>query len=166
MEHLAQLLYFMAPAYVANMAPPFLKFWSGWNRPISARWLGTHKTVLGFAAGVAAGLATAGAQAAIDWQGNFVDYRGAWPWIGLALGGGALTGDALKSLLKRRCGIAPGSRWIPADQLDFVFGALLFSAPLVHLGWRDIAAIAAVSFAGDVAVNHASFALGIRDTRW
>src|SRR2546430_9192871 len=49
-----QLVYFMAPAYLANMAPPFVRYWKGWNRPISRRWLGAHKTVLGFAAGVLA----------------------------------------------------------------------------------------------------------------
>jgi len=37
-----QLLYLMAPVYVANMAPPCVKFWRGWNRPISERLLGSH----------------------------------------------------------------------------------------------------------------------------
>ncbi len=166
MDLLAQLLYFMAPAYLANMAPPFLKYWKGWNRPISERWLGSHKTVLGVVAGIVVALAAAGVQALIGWQGSLVTYSEAWPLIGLALGGGAMFGDALKSLIKRARGIAPGQRWVPADQLDFVLGSLLFSAPLVSLGWSDIAIIAAVSFAGDIAVNHAAFALGIRDTRW
>ena len=39
-------------------------------------------------------------------------YRDAWPLIGLALGGGAMFGDALKSLIKRARGIAPGQRWV------------------------------------------------------
>jgi len=47
-----QLVYFMAPAYLANMAPPFVRYWKGWNRPISRRWLGSHKTVVGFGVGV------------------------------------------------------------------------------------------------------------------
>jgi CDP-2,3-bis-(O-geranylgeranyl)-sn-glycerol synthase len=34
--HAGHLLYVMAPAYTANMAPPLVKFWHGWNRPISA----------------------------------------------------------------------------------------------------------------------------------
>jgi hypothetical protein len=32
---IAQLVSFMAPAYVANMAPLFSKYWKGWNAPIS-----------------------------------------------------------------------------------------------------------------------------------
>jgi len=51
---LVALVYVMAPAYAANMAAAFAKFWPGWNRPISRRWLGDHKTVAGFLLGVAA----------------------------------------------------------------------------------------------------------------
>ena len=35
------------------MAPPFVRSWGGWNPPISRHWLGGHKTVVGFAAGLA-----------------------------------------------------------------------------------------------------------------
>ena len=48
------LVYVMLPAYVANMAAAFAKFWPGWNRPISRRWLGDHKTEIGFLLGRAA----------------------------------------------------------------------------------------------------------------
>ncbi len=56
------LLYQIAPAYAANMAPPLVRYWRGWNRPINARWLGEHKTVIGFGAGVVAAIAAAGIQ--------------------------------------------------------------------------------------------------------
>ncbi|WP_027484935.1 hypothetical protein [Rhodanobacter sp. OR87] len=45
---LLQLAYFMLLAYCTNMAPPFTRYWRGWNRPIHERLLGSHKTVLGF----------------------------------------------------------------------------------------------------------------------
>ena len=162
---LYQLLYLMAPAYFANMAPPFLKYWKGWNRPISARWLGAHKTVGGFLLGLAVAVSVAGAQAAIDWQGSLVPYHD-WPLIGLALGFGALGGDALKSFIKRARGVAPGESWVPADQLDFVLGALILVSPWARLGWSDAAIIVAVSFVGDIAVNHAAYRLRIRDSAW
>ena len=54
-----QLMYFMLPAYLANMTPPFVRFWRGWNRPISRRWLGDHKTVIGFIGGMIVALAVA-----------------------------------------------------------------------------------------------------------
>jgi hypothetical protein len=49
-------MYLMLPAYLANMAPPFARFWPGWNRQISRRWLGDHKTAVGFCAGLGVAL--------------------------------------------------------------------------------------------------------------
>ena len=161
----AQLLYLMAPAYLANMTPPFTRFWRGWNRPVSERWLGSHKTVVGAVAGVIVAVMTAWLQASLGWRGGIVDY-GRWPLVGLLLGVGAMAGDVAKSYFKRRLRIAPGARWIPADQLDFVIGALVLIAPLARLAWLDVAAIVAISFLGDVAVNHVAFWLGVRDTKW
>jgi hypothetical protein len=46
-----QLLHLMAPAYLANMAPPFALFCTGWNQPVNERWLGPHKSVVGAVAG-------------------------------------------------------------------------------------------------------------------
>ena len=48
-SRLVELVYLMRPAYLANMAPPFVKYWRDWNRPISRTRLGDHKTVIGFA---------------------------------------------------------------------------------------------------------------------
>ncbi|HET7159893.1 MAG TPA: hypothetical protein VFI62_12920, partial [Burkholderiales bacterium] len=56
---LLELIWFMLPAYAANMAPPFVKFWRGWNRPIHSWALGEHKTVVGFGAGVAVAIVVA-----------------------------------------------------------------------------------------------------------
>lgn len=165
MYRLSQLVYLMAPAYLANMAPPFLKYWKGWNRPISRRWLGEHKTVAGVLLGVLVALLAAWAQSLIDWDGSLVPYDH-WPLIGLGLGAGALGGDLVKSLFKRARGIAPGQSWIPADQLDFVLGALIFVWPWAQLAWLDVLAVIAVSFVGDIAVNHVAYRLKIRDSKW
>ncbi len=165
MTSLLQLVYLMAPAYLANMAPPFLKYWKGWNRPISRRWLGEHKTVGGVLLGVVVALMAAWTQSLIAWKGSLVAYED-WPVIGLALGAGALGGDLVKSFFKRARGIAPGQPWIPADQLDFVIGALVFIWPWARLGWLDAMTVLVVSFFGDIFVNHLSYRLGIRDTKW
>lgn len=164
-DHLLQLLYFMAPAYLANMAPPFVRYWKGWNRPIHARTLGDHKTVVGYALGVLTAVMTAGVQAAIDVPSGLVDYA-AWPWLGLAFGVGAMTGDSLKSYFKRLRGVPPGGRWIPFDQLDFVLGALLAVMPFVELAWTDVLAILVVTLLGDIAVNRVAFRLGIKSSPW
>lgn len=165
MMRLFELAYLMLPAYVANMAPPFVKYWHGWNRPISRRWLGEHKTVVGFGLGVMLGVLTAYVQSRTYWLENIAS-RSAWLAVGFAQGFGAMAGDAIKSLFKRVRGIAPGQPWIPADQLDFVAGALALLWPLVQLDAFDAILILAITFAGDIVANHISFRLGIRDTKW
>jgi len=159
------LAYFMAPAYVANLVPPFVKYWRGWNRPISRRWLGGHKTVVGFGAGLAGALLTTHVQARLGWAGGLVAYDD-WATLGLLFGVGAMAGDSAKSFLKRRRGIAPGAPWVPFDQLDFVVGALALAGPRAPLGWTDILLILVLSAGGHVLVNHLGWALGIRETRW
>lgn len=163
--HVLQLLYFMAPAYVANMVPPFVRFWPGWNRPIHARLLGEHKTVLGFAVGVLAGILATALQATLATALDLVDYRD-WPLLGFEFGFGAMAGDSVKSLLKRKAGIAPGARWFPLDQLDFVIGALLLVGFRAGLTWQDIAIILAVTLIGALPVNRLAFRLRIKQTPW
>lgn len=165
MLRFAQLIYLMLPVYVANMAPPFVKYWPGWNRPISRRWLGDHKTVVGFLLGVAAATVITFMQSLIGWREGLAPYD-QWLLLGLACGIGAMGGDALKSLLKRRCGIPPGKPWVPADQLDFVVGGLVVLSFFVTLQPLAVAFILVVSFFGDIGVNHLSFRMGIRDTKW
>jgi CDP-2,3-bis-(O-geranylgeranyl)-sn-glycerol synthase len=162
---LIELVYFILPACFANMAPPFVKYWRGWNKPISRRWLGEHKTVIGFALGVLVGVVATYVQSRINWSGALFSPSN-WFAVGLAQGVGAMGGDAVKSFFKRRRGIGPGQSWVPADQLDFPLGALLLSWYWVPLDWLDVAAILGFVFAGDVVVNRAAFRLGIRDTKW
>lgn len=163
--HLLRLAYFMLPAYCANMAPPFVRFWPGWNRPISRRWLGDHKTVVGFLAGVCAGVLATAVQRLVDAPIALVDYRH-WFVLGLLFGIGAMLGDALKSLAKRRLRIAPGERWIPFDQIDFVLGALLLVAPRAELSGADVVVLLALSFVADIAVNRLAFRCGIKNSPW
>lgn len=160
-----QLVHFMLPSYAANMAPPFTRFWPGWNPPLSHRWLGSHKTLLGFIAGVVTAIVTAAIQAWIAWDGAIVTSEG-WLTTGLRLGFGAMAGDAVKSFFKRRLAIEPGRRWIPFDQIDFAVGALVLAGPSARLGWSDIGVILLVTFAGDIAVNGIAYRLGVRETPW
>ena len=163
---LLELVWLMLPAYCANMAPPFVRFWRGWNRPIHRRLLGDHKTVVGFTLGVMTALGAAFVQSRMSSVVPLLWSPEGWLAIGAASGFGALGGDAAKSFFKRRLGIAPGGTWIPADQLDFAVGALIPLALLVPIGAGDMALILGFTFLADIAVNHMSFHLGIRDSRW
>lgn len=160
-----QLVYFMVPAYAANMTPPFVKYWKGWNPPIARRHLGAHKTVLGFTFGVCAAVVATFIQSRIAWEDSIVTYE-QWLALGLRLGIGAMAGDSAKSFVKRRLGIPPGQSWIPFDQLDFVIGALVLTWHRAPLSLLDYALILTVSAGGDIVVNHLGYWLGIRDTNW
>lgn len=164
-ERLLALSCFMAPAYAANLAPPFVRFWKGWNPPLHRRLLGGHKTVVGVLAGLVAALLAAGILAALDlpWQ---LDTTRGWWLHGLLSGVGALGGDALKSLFKRRRGLPPGARWVPFDQLDFELGALVLAGPGAGLGPLDVTVVLAGGFLGSLLVNQVAYRIGVKETPW
>jgi len=174
---LLKCFYLMLPAYFANMAPVMVKRIDlfrvpiDFNRKISNKpVLGSHKTFRGLIFGVIFAIVVAYIQFLLYSNGlfrnvSFIDYKN-WLLFGFLMGLGALTGDSVKSFFKRRVGIAPGEKFIPFDQIDFVIGALLFIAPIFDLTFKIAAASLILSFALDIAVNHIAFYLKIRNERW
>ena len=172
-----QCVYFMLPAYLANMAPllarkvrfldipvDFNKKWRG--NPI----LGSHKTWRGIFFGIIAGVITAYIQFKLRNYLFFasislLDYSN-WAAIGFLLGFGALFGDLVKSFFKRRIGVKPGARFIPWDQIDYTIGALLFISVIFVPSWQMIAALLITNFILHVAANHIGYYLGINDVKW
>jgi CDP-2,3-bis-(O-geranylgeranyl)-sn-glycerol synthase len=139
---LAQALWLMMPAYVANMSAVKL----GGGRPMDLgrsmgdgrRVLGDGKTWRGFLLGGLAGFLTGGLlHAAAPSAGGAVTDFGAgslWVLSSLGLAFGALLGDAAKSFVKRRLGKERGQHWLGPDQLDFVLGAWLLTLLLGQVG--------------------------------
>jgi CDP-2,3-bis-(O-geranylgeranyl)-sn-glycerol synthase len=171
------VLYFLLPAAVANIMPVvikrlcvcgFLATPIDFNVCVAGKpLLGTHKTWRGLVAGVVGGIAVAGLQALLaPTMFDIVDYQTSWFVIGTLLGLGAIVGDSIKSLFKRRVGIVEGSPWVPFDQVDFSIGALLFCAPLVWPGWPLAVAAVAVYGLGHVLVAHIGFWSGMRKEKW
>jgi CDP-2,3-bis-(O-geranylgeranyl)-sn-glycerol synthase len=117
-------IWFILPAYIANMSPVLIskiKFIQKYNKPMDfgaeynkKRLLGPGKTWFGFIAGVLTGTIIGSLQGVI--------------FVGFILGLGALLGDAAGSLIKRRMNIDRGKKAPLLDQLDFIFGAFLFAA--------------------------------------
>jgi CDP-2,3-bis-(O-geranylgeranyl)-sn-glycerol synthase len=159
------LLAFMLPAYAANMAPPFLRFWKGWNPPLNRKLLGAHKTVLGIAAGIAVAIAAAFLESLAGGSAVVVD-PDRWLSLGFLLGLGAMAGDAAKSFFKRRLGIAPGHPWIPFDQLDFQVGALLLAGHRAAIGAADVLCLLLAGFVGDLLINQIAGRLKVKETVW
>lgn len=124
-------LYFFLPAYLANMAPILLR-WIPWgNIPINEKLLGKNKTWRGLILAVIVGGLVFWFQK-VQYLNGFtkwavIDYADFSLALGYLLGAGAILGDLVKSYYKRKAKIKPGKPWPFWDQLDFVFGGLLFS---------------------------------------
>jgi CDP-2,3-bis-(O-geranylgeranyl)-sn-glycerol synthase len=126
---------------------------------------GSHKTWRGIIAGIlASGAVFAIQQVLVDYvpavrQCSFLEYdRYSW-LLGTWMGAGALMGDLLKSLVKRRVGIPPGHTWFPFDQLDWILGTLLFTYPFVNLPGAFIAVAVLVGFVLHLVAKVTGYAL-------
>lgn len=177
-----QSTYFIIPAYFANMAPVIakkIKILKSADKPIDNNKqlngkpiFGRNKTYRGFIVAIIAGIILAYVQKAVyvisffKWI-SIIDYSNPL-LIGFLLGTGAITGDLIKSFFKRRANIAPGKKFIPFDQTDFVFGAYIFIYP-VYYGQITLLLIMTsliASFFLHILINHISFYLGIRKVKW
>lgn len=114
--------------------------------------LGKNKTWRGLLVGVITGMAAAGVQAVLFFNTDFfrrnspVDYGEVnFLLSGFLMGAGALSGDLVKSFIKRRLGFASGKPWFPWDQLDWIAGAVLFSS-VVYVPSAMTAAVTAVLY--------------------
>ena len=175
-------LYFMLPAYFANMAPvmvrniPLLEQPLDFGKSIDGRRIfGDHKTIRGIIAGVIFGTALFAVQvwlyrlplfqsiSLVDYDQFFASYAVV---PGILLGAGAVAGDAVKSFFKRRADIQPGKPWIPLDQIDFIIGAIVFILPLHILSWGAIASLLVATPVLHIATNHIGYDLKMRKVKW
>lgn len=182
MNIILQALYFMLPAYVANALPVVfsnIDMGKFFERPIDlghkwrgVRIFGDNKTVKGFFVGVVGGIITCFIQFLLFGHGylhgiSVVNYTlvGAIV-IGFLLGFGALTGDAIKSFIKRRVGIEPGQPFIVFDQIDYVIGSLIFVLLAVALPLDILIAALIVSSILPLIANVIAYFLGWKKVWW
>lgn len=145
-----KVIYFGLPAIIANALPVFLAKYNLLeilNKPIDNNLkffnqplFGRTKTWRGFLIGVLGGLIIIYFQQYLDRniiflkQFALINYQSNNLWlIGFLLGFGALSGDLIKSFIKRRFGIASGKCWWPWDNFDSTWGALFFLCLYVRL---------------------------------
>lgn len=176
--YLFQCLYFMVPAYLANMAPVMtkdtfheLKVPIDMNQKLDKhRLFGKNKTFRGLIFGVIFGIIAAYIQyllLGVEFFANnsLADYSN-WLIIGFLMGLGAILGDLVESFFKRRFNIKPGKPFLPWDQTDFVIGALVLIYPLVILPIDKVIVILVASFFLHITTNHIAFYLKIRKEKW
>lgn len=178
---IVQCVWYILPAYVGNMTPlavamlmkDTVAFPLDCNQTLNGTPIfGPNKTWRGLVAGVLSAIVVATLQSML-YAFPAVRTLRLGPndqvdpvWWGLLMGLGALSGDAVKSFVKRRRGIAPGQSWKPFDQIDFLIGALAFSSIVFRPEWTVYAGILVVMPVVKVLVGRMGYALGLRPTRW
>lgn len=179
---LCRAFWAMLPAYVPNNVAVL----AGGDRPLDAgltwrgrRLLGDGKTWRGTALGTAAGVALAmllNAIRGVAAERLGLDADASFPAFSLrsafALAAGAMLGDVGASFLKRRTGRERGSAFPALDQLDFVAGALSFSALFVPDWFRRtftkpvLAVVLVATPLLHVGMNAVAYLLGLKDEPW
>jgi len=190
---LIELVLLILPAYFANSIPVLL----GGGAPIDGRRkmadgnrvFGDGKTVRGFFAGVAAGVAVGALEGIILTESQWDIYAGAFAigggivaggtglgaggaatyvLAGFLLGCGAMAGDLLGSFMKRRWGLSRGKPSLVTDQLLFLALALLFVYPLAQqlLTLQAVLFLAVLTYIVHVGANVLANRLGLKKVPW
>jgi len=81
----------------------------------------------------------------------------------MALGGGAIIGDACGSFIKRRIKIERGRPAPIMDQLDFVVGALVFASLVVYIPFNMIILIIIITVFLHLGANIIAYLFGMKD---
>jgi len=158
-----QLIWFMMPAYFANMTPLFVRKLDFLGTPINKKLFGSHKTWRGLVLGVVVGTFVFFLQQQMNISLlSLFDYSSVSITLGILLSLGALLGDIVKSYFKRLKGINPGKPWFPFDQIDYSIGAVLLGSILYFPGLLEAFYIIVISFVLHIIVNRIGYYLGIR----
>lgn len=175
------LVWVGTPAAIANMVPVFAAVVPGLKRydaPMDfgksfrgRRILGDHKTWRGLVAGIVCATAVLSLQAWLSshttwgaWLANGFSYDGLpLLLVGPLFAIGALGGDALKSFFKRQIGIAPGKRWFPFDQLDYIVGGAVAVSPFIRFTLQQYIIIVVVGVAGVMLTTYIGWLLKLKD---
>lgn len=170
--------YVFLPAGLSNVTPIFvakIPFLKKYSYPVDfyktyrgKRILGDHKTIRGFVFGSLVGALTAYLLAYLYpafKQFLIIDYTNINIfWYGLLAGFGALFGDSLKSFFKRQFGIRSGEKWFPFDQLDYIFGGLLFISFIVKIPFSVVIAAFVMWFGLHLISTFVGYMLGLKDS--
>jgi len=155
-------IYFMIPAYIANSIPTV--FGGGKSIDFGRKFIdgerifGTNKTIKGFLSGL-----ICGSLAAI--MEDFILIKG-FALVGISVSLGSLSGDLFGAFIKRRLKLAPGFPLPLMDQLDFIFGALLFAYPVYNLTLGAVFILILVTPPFHIFTNALAYVLKLKNTFW
>jgi len=180
MVFVLKCIYLMLPGGFANMAPVLFRglFKTKpmpvdmgiklWGKPL----FGSHKSYRGFFLGIASSILVAYLQTALYGFGffksiSFIDYsQQSFVILGLLMGFGTLFGDLVKSFFKRRLNIAPGARFFPWDQIDWMAGLILFTYLVYPLSLEMIITLFVLAILLHILTKHIGYFAKIDKERW
>lgn len=169
------------PAYVGNMAPVFAKkiLKERFSTPIdfgrefrNVPIAGKNKTYRGLFAAIFLATLIVFIQRFFYHDPSIqsislLDYSKInWILWGVLMGTGAMFGDFVKSVAKRRIGKKPGESWKPMDQIDFLCGALILCSPLYLPPPTIIIGIFLFLPSLKITLDRIGYHLKIHDTKW
>lgn len=167
-----QSLWFILPAYAANVFPPFMKG----VRPLDFsknigryRILGDGKTFEGTLAGIAFGVFVGSMQ--IQFYSHFQRLAGVeliqhtLPLVFL-LSFGAIFGDIIGAFIKRRLGLPRGYPAPLLDQLDFLLFALLLSSAFVRISTGMLVMLLVITPILHKAINIVGYYIKLKKHPW
>ncbi len=162
-------LYFITPAFFANMCPVFAKKLKlPFAKPINPKHFGENKTYRGFYVGYLGALLVLYLQTQIDFaEYSLIDYSKINIYFyAFLFGFGAIFGDMIKSYFKRKKGKKPGSCWFPFDQLDFVIMSLVFIYPFYEISIEHILVLLILSPLLHFLSNLIAYFLKLKEVWW
>lgn len=175
--YLLSAVYFYLPGAVANIGAnlarfvPFLKnisvpvdggyVWKG------RRLIGEHKSWGGFLGGVLFGLVFGLGKIFIFdkyWPGTlFLSLSTGWGVLLIVLMSvGAVSGDIVKSVLKRVVGVSPHRPWIPFDEIDHTTMAMILVRLVFGVEWKLVFVVIGVYFVLHLVSNIVGYALKLK----
>jgi len=173
---IVQLIYLMLPGIAANMAPVLLKrYFNVLEYPLDFNLklnrkplLGPNKTIRGFIGGIIFSIVV------IDIQSKLYNYEPFFSMspirypgyntllLGFLIGLGVMLGDAVKSFIKRRLNIQPGTPFFPWDQLDGAIGALTLVLLFYPITISTIITILILALILHLLISSIGVALGLK----
>jgi CDP-2,3-bis-(O-geranylgeranyl)-sn-glycerol synthase len=134
------------------------------------RIFGANKTWRGLFAGVLTATVVIGIQKYMYTRNGFLfdhtwfDYRPSSVWLlGPLFGIGVIVADAVESFFKRQRGVAPGDRWFPFDQVDYIIGGCVLSLCIVRLPFSYYLWVLVVWFGMHMLSVYVCYLLGLRE---
>lgn len=182
LTYILSCLYFFLPAYFTNMIPPLMRKANLFNfldKPVdfNRKFLGQpifgkNKCWRGVIFGIIIGILIAGIQGCLYQfpaikKISLLDYHQINIFLfGFLISAGAVFGDLLFAFIKRRLKMAPGARFIPFDQTNYVIGAAIFLTSIFKIEIMVWITLFILTFLLHIIVNRIGYYLKLHCAKW